>query len=73
MTKALTKELEKARADDLGVRLTDQLERGDFERWEWEASNRTSAVFLHSPPDQFGFMEDLTFQHGFATDNLAPW
>ena len=37
VTKALTKELEKARADDLGVRLTDQLEREDFERWAWEA------------------------------------
>ena len=67
VTKTLPKELEKARADDLGVRLTDQMEREDFERWAWKARNRTSAVFLHSPPDQFGFMEDSIFQHGFAT------
>ena len=68
MTKTLTKELEKTRVDDLGVRLlTDQMEREDLERWAWEAWNRTSAVFLHSPPDQFGFMEDPTFQHGFVS------
>ena len=67
--KAPTKELEKARVVDLGVRLTDQIqmEKEDFERWAWGAWNRTSAVFLHSPPDQFGFMEEPTFQHGFTT------
>ena len=32
VTKALTKELEKVKAHDLGVRLTDQLERDKFER-----------------------------------------
>ena len=66
VTKELTKELEKARSHSLGERIIGELERDHFERWSWEAWGRTSAVFLHSPPDHFGFMEDPVFQHGFA-------
>ena len=66
VTKALTKELEGARSNKLGEKIVGEFERTHFERWAWEAWNKTSAIFLHSPPGVFGFMEDMVFQHGFT-------
>ena len=53
ITKAIKIELEKARSTDLGQRITRTLTRDDYEHWSWEGWSPMSAVFLHSPPDQF--------------------
>ena len=66
VTRELTKEPEKATSLKLRKRLIGELKREHFESWAWEAWSKTSAMFLHLPPNLFGFMEDPVFQHGFA-------
>ena len=47
----------KARANELGERLTEQLERVYFERWACAAWNNTGVVFLHSAPDSRSLLD----------------
>ena len=61
VTNALTIELEGSRSRSLGNWIADRLDRKSYERWSWEAWRKSSAVFLHSPPDQFGYIEDQIF------------
>ena len=42
----------------LGSQISTSLDRDDYERWSWEAWSKMSAVWLHSPPDQYGFIDD---------------
>jgi hypothetical protein len=67
VTNALTLEMETRRSRHLGERITAILNRGEYERWAWEAWTKMSATFLLSPPDQLGYMEDEVFQVGIAT------
>ena len=67
VTKAITNELEKARSDKLSKSIAESLNKDNYERWSHTACDRTSSVFLHSPPDQYGYMEDEVFQVALAT------
>ena len=71
VTKAITVELESARCEDLGNRIQAGRGKDHYERWSWEAWTKISAVFLHSPPDQFGYMEDPVFQVGILATYLG--
>ena len=62
VTTAITIELESSRLKDLGTRISGMLRRKHYERWAWEASNKMSATFLHSPPDALGYIGDPEFQ-----------
>ena len=63
VTNAVTMiELERSRQDCLGRRIESLLDGGDYEKWSWDACTKMSSIFLHSPPDQFGYMEDPVFQ-----------
>jgi hypothetical protein len=67
VTNAITVELERSRMDHLGDQIAQSLDRGDYERWAWDACTKMSSVFLHSPPDQFGYMESPVFQVALTT------
>ena len=67
VTKAITMELEKARSIQLGVTIAENMERDQYERWAFEACGKLSGVFLLSPPDQFGYMEDPVYQVALST------
>ena len=67
VTKALTIELESARATTLGEEITTALGRDEYERWAWESCDTISGQFLLSPPDHFGYIKDTVFQSAFAT------
>ena len=58
---------EKARSIDFGQRITTTLTRDNYKRPSWEGCSPLSAVFLHSPPDQIGYIEDPVFQVAIAT------
>ena len=62
VTKAITNELEKALSIILGLQISTSLERDDYEQWSWEAWLKISAVFIRSPPDQYGYIGDPIFQ-----------
>ena len=62
VTNAVTTELKSSRSKDLGTRIEGSLHRKHYERWAWEASNKMSATFLHSPPDALGYIGDPEFQ-----------
>ena len=64
VTDAITPELEGSRSKALGVKMEENLDRGDYELWSWTAWMPMSAEFLHIPPDAFGFLEDTIFQVG---------
>ena len=60
-------ELEGEREASLDLFVKASLTRTDYERWSWEGCTKMSSVWLHSPPDQFGYIEDLLFGVMFAT------
>lgn len=62
-TKPLTQDLEKARMDELGAHISGTLGRNAYKKWSWGVSNKSSALFLHSPPDEYELMEDPVFMH----------
>ena len=43
------------------------LTRLDYKHWAWEGWSKSSAVFLHSPPDPLGYMEDPIVQVALTT------
>ena len=58
MTRAITKEIETDRAEQLKKRaIQPPRPRGDFEGIAFLNITSMSSVFLHSPPDHLGFME----------------
>ena len=67
VTNAVTIELERSRQDHLGKRIETSMDRGEYERWSWAACTKMSSIFLHSPPDHFGYMEDPVFQVAWTT------
>jgi hypothetical protein len=67
-----TNHIEKRRSRRLGERITAMLDRGEYERWAWEAWTKISATFLLSPPYQLGYMEDEVFHVGNATYHRQP-
>jgi len=67
VTNAITIEFERARALDLRQHIGTSLERDTYKKWAWETCSKQSGVFLLSPTDHFGYMEDTVFQVAFAT------
>ena len=67
VTMAITIEIERARMVKLGKTVTTDLGRRDYERWSWEAWTKMSSMFLLSPPDHFGYMENPHFMISLAT------
>ena len=64
---AITINLKKQRETHLWEQINTDLERKDYERFPWEAWTPMSAVWLHSPPDHFGYIEDPVFQAVMVT------
>ena len=62
------KELERSWRDHLDQQIETSLDRGDCEKWSWDACTWGSLIFLHLPPDQFGYIEDPIFQVAWTTD-----
>ena len=67
VTNAVTVELERARSTALGRKVKEELPRNDFERWALEGWTKSSPIFLLSPIDEFGYMEDTEFTMSFTT------
>ena len=66
VTRAITTEIETARGKQLTKRIVETLPKEDFERQAYLNCDRMSYVFLHSPPDHVGYMENETLRMGFA-------
>ena len=66
VTRAITKEIETARGKQLRKKIVETLPKDDFERQAYLNCGRMSYVFLHSPPDHIGYMENETLRMGFA-------
>ena len=64
---ALTMELEGEREASLDLHIKEMLARTDYKRWSWEGWTKLSSVWLHSPPDSFGYIEDPLFGVMFTT------
>ena len=70
-TKALNQWVRKARSDKLGKNIAESLGSEMYERWSFKACDRTSSVFLHSPPEIYGYMEDPVFQVSGSPCNIS--
>jgi hypothetical protein len=66
VTRAITTEIETARGKQLRKQIVETLPKEDFERQAYLNCGRMSYVFLHSPPDHVGYMENETLRMGFA-------
>ena len=66
VTRAITTEMETVRGKQLTKRIVETLPKEDFERQAYLNCDRMSYVFLHSPPDHVGYMENETLRMGFA-------
>jgi len=51
----------------LGLQITKDLTRLDYDRWSWEGCGEFSGTFLLSPPDPFGYIEDPVYQVAMTT------
>ena len=52
--------------DELGTQISDTLGRNDYEKWSYDASDKNSVMFLHSPPDQYELLEDPVFMYAIS-------
>ena len=68
VTRAITTEIETARGKQLTKRIVETLPKEDFERQAYLNCGRMSYVFLHSPPDHVGYMENETLR---TTDGIC--
>ena len=62
-----TVEMEREREANLNLHIKLSLARADYQHWSREGCTSMSSMWLHSPPDQFGFIEDPLFCVIFAT------